>query len=96
MGGGWNSSGYNNDYNYGPNSFSAMMGGLGWGYGVFSWIFMAFFWVLIIAVIILLARRIAGVRHYDGQRNSLDILKERYAKGEITKEEFKSMKKELG
>jgi len=54
--------------------------------------FMIFFWVLIIALIALLLRRRS--HHYDGN-SAMDILKDRYAKGEITKQQYEEMKKDL-
>jgi putative membrane protein len=73
-----------------------MMGGfcdMGWGglFG-FGWIFMIVFWGLVIWGILALVQNERGRR--DG-RNTTDIIKERYAKGEITKEEFERMKKDL-
>ena len=67
-----------------------------WGGGVwFGWIF----WVAIIALIIYLVvnqgnknKQINIPPHQD---SPLDILKKRYAKGEITKEQFDQMKKDL-
>jgi putative membrane protein len=76
----------------------------GWGVGVG----MFFFWVIAIFLVIGLIRMIVW-RGHSGQYShwmggghhgmmgdrSLDILKERYAKGEITKEQFEQMKKDL-
>ena len=47
------------------------------------------FWVLIVMLIIRLVRR-GGHHHHDRERGSaaLDVLEERYARGEITREEF--------
>ena len=81
------------------NSWGNMWGG---GFG-FGWIFMLVFWGLVIWGIIALVR--GGTGHgcwgghnHDGHKqnnNALDILKERYAKGEINKEEFEAKKKDL-
>ncbi len=66
----------------------------GWfGFGL-SWIFGLIWWVLIIFGIVMLIR---WLRHYPHQGNgkALDILEERYAKGEIAREEYLKMKSDL-
>lgn len=77
------------------------MGGLGFGFG---WIFMLLFWGLIIWAIFALVRGVSGhgccgshSRNEHGHKgsNAMDILKERYAKGDISKEDFEKMKKDL-
>ena len=57
-----------------------------------------FFIAIIVAVIILIVWLLKKKSHSEGESKSrvLDILKERYAKGEITKEQFEAMKKDLG
>jgi putative membrane protein len=56
--------------------------------------FMMLFWlILIVAVIYLLFRRTGGnFSHSGGNSEALEILKMRYAKGEITEEEYVSRK----
>jgi putative membrane protein len=52
------------------------------------------FLIIVIAIVIRLIRGGSGYHHYYKDR-SMEILKERYAKGEITKEQFEQMKKDL-
>ena len=70
---------------------------LGWGFGgIVMMLAMVAFWIGIIWLIIYAVR--GGDRKNDvsGSKSPMDILKERYAKGEINKEEFESKKKDLG
>lgn len=59
---------------------------------------MIFWWLLIIALLLTAIRVImrGRVKQSNNQNGSpLEILKRRYAKGEITKEEFKERKNDL-
>lgn len=69
----------------------------GWGFGGMGFIFMAFWWVLIIALIVLGIRWLVRQPQDNQQQThtALDTLKERYAKGEIDKREFEEKKKDL-
>ena len=63
-----------------------------------GWIFMLIFWALVIAALIYLVRWLVSRNSpggNDGRPAPLDILKERYARGEISREEFEQMKKDL-
>jgi putative membrane protein len=75
------------------------LGGLGFGFG---WIFVIIFWLLIIFAALALVRGLSGHscwhnlgENKDKGNKALDILKERYAKGEVNKEDFEKMKKDL-
>jgi putative membrane protein len=65
--------------------------------GAFGMSFMSIFWVgIIILVIALVWPHIKKGKNPEGSRNSsLDILKERYARGEINKEEYEGKKRDL-
>jgi len=69
----------------------------GWGMGFgFGWIAMIIFWALLILGVIYLIKMIAGGSKKEGQKETaIDILKMRYAKGEISKEEFEKIKDDL-
>ncbi len=68
----------------------------GWGWMWFGWVL----WLILIAVIIWAVVRFtssaSGRSHSTPpQESALDILKKRYARGEISREEFEQMKKDL-
>lgn len=83
--------------------------GYGTGFG-FGWIFMVIFWGLVIWGVIALIRGLNRGDHggccggygkeekqdmLSGKNSAMDILKERYAKGEINKMEYEEKKKDL-
>lgn len=71
----------------------------GWGWGMgFGMISVVLFWVLVILGIVILVRWIAAGSPGAGQpptKTALDILKERYARGEIGREEFEQKKRDI-
>ncbi|MEW6569742.1 MAG: SHOCT domain-containing protein [Nitrospirota bacterium] len=76
-------------------------GMMGWGYGM-GWLWTIItiaFWVLVIIGIIFLIRWLAVSsktrQEGRGEDSALDILRKRYARGEINKEEFEQRKKDL-
>ena len=78
-----------------------MMSGIYGGWSIVGMILMFVFWALIITGIILLIVWIVRRVSYPGRDLSrtdkaIEILKERYARGEINKEDFEKMKKDMG
>jgi len=74
--------------------------GWGWGHMFFGSFMMLLFWGALIILIVLAVRYMGGgpARAGDGpaQKNrAIDILEERYARGEIDKEEFEERKQLL-
>ncbi len=72
-----------------------MMGGFGW-----MWlmpIFFILFWGLVIWGIVALVRGLSGPRGADSSKadSALEVLRKRYARGEINKEEYEEKKKDL-
>jgi putative membrane protein len=71
-------------------------GGWGWGMG-FGGIFMILFWALVVFGIVALAKWIFSAGNPGGGagRRPLDVLKERYARGEINREQYEQMRRDL-
>ena len=74
-----------------------MMGN--WGMGWFGMIFMMIFWVLVIVALVFLIKWLIqttgrGKAAAQTSSGAVEILKQRYARGEIDKAEFESMKRE--
>jgi putative membrane protein len=73
----------------------------GWGWGMgFGMIGVVLFWVLVVTGIVMMVKWIVGSSSSGPSqppgRTALDILKERYALGEIDKQEFDEKKRDLG
>ena len=75
-----------------------MMSGWGMGFGLFGWLMMLLIWILIIVGVVLVVRWFINEgmpKRLRTEETALDILKKRYARGEIGKEQFETMKREL-
>ena len=92
--------GYGRGGPYGGRMGPGMMGGFGFGWGIVALLF----WALVIGGVVFLIVRLldqnpspAGPHARERQQSdsALDILRERYARGEITKEEFDQMRRDL-
>ena len=94
-------------WGYGPGSGYGMMGGgFGYGMGPFGIIIWVLIMIAVVAVVVWLVRSIVVGGHHPmmhmmpplGSRRStgLDVLKERYAKGEINRDEYLAKKRDIG
>jgi putative membrane protein len=70
-----------------------MMGG-GFGFGI-PGLGMVLFWGLIIVAVVLVARSLSGSQERGSQKSAREILDERYARGEIGKQEYEERKQAL-
>jgi putative membrane protein len=75
----------------------------GWGMG-FGFLLMILFWLLIVVGVVVLIRwlllqsragRDLGAEERPRARTALEILQERYARGEIERDEFEQKKRDL-
>jgi putative membrane protein len=66
-----------------------------WGWGIGMMLMMLLFWGLVIAGLVLAVRWFLDQGRHARSTTALEILKQRYAKGEINKEEFEAKKRDL-
>jgi putative membrane protein len=71
------------------------MGWMGGFWGIGMMFMMLFFWILIIAGLVLGVRWLLSQDRERRSDSALEILRQRYARGEINKEEFEAKKKDL-
>ncbi len=102
MGGyGGSMMGYDRSGYYDPAYGASMMNGYGYGgsmmgYGGFGFPFQILWWILVALAVVTVVRWFSGGPAQWGRgASALDVLNDRYAKGEINKEEFESKKKDL-
>ncbi|MBA7708887.1 hypothetical protein ES703_117792 [subsurface metagenome] len=91
---GFFSFGITQPYSCGFSMHGGPYGMMGFGYGgIIMWIIF----LIIIGLVVYLILRNTGFKGFEisDRETPLDILKRRYAQGEITKEEFDNMKKDL-
>lgn len=92
--------------NFGNRNYSMMTwGGIGGGWGILTMILAVIFWVIFWAIVIVATIALVRWLYMKFFRGELwilgkrempeDILKLRYAKGEISKEQYEAMKKEV-
>ena len=69
-----------------------------WGFGFGHWFFGILFWIVVLLILVGLVRVIGGFGSRGCRRHKtpLEILEERYARGEIEQEEFERRKRDLG
>jgi putative membrane protein len=79
---------------WGYDHMNWMMNGWGMGFGFI-------FWVLILAAIVggivwlVRAQPLAGSQRRDGRSTGLELLEERYARGEISRDEYLQKKRDI-
>ncbi|HMN14523.1 MAG TPA: SHOCT domain-containing protein [Bellilinea sp.] len=74
--------------------------GYGMGWHWLGWLGMAFFWLILVLLVLAAVKYLMGNRRSnapDGERkpDALAILEERYARGEIDREEFLKKRDDL-
>ncbi len=75
-----------------------MDGGFHWGWMLIGGLMMLLFWGGLIALAVVIIRSFSGGTSDSGQsrdKPALQIVEERYAKGEISQEEFEAIRADL-
>lgn len=66
-----------------------------WGWGLGMMVLMLLFWVLVIVGLVVGIRWLLGQGRESRSDSALEILRQRYARGEINKEEFEARRRDL-
>lgn len=69
--------------------------GWGWGMGFGSFGMIIFLVLIILGIVYFIKLVTRGRKKEEKEETALEILKKRYAKGEINKEEFEAKKKDI-
>ena len=80
------------EWGWGPHPMWWMWGT--WGFGMM--LFMLVFWGLVIVGVVLGIRWLVSQGRGPRSDSALEILRQRYARGEINKDEFEAKKRDLG
>lgn len=73
------------------------MSGMGWWGPGFSGIFMILWWGLVILGTVTLVRWLLSLPRGGGaDKSALDLLKERYARGDMDRDEFERTRRDIG
>jgi putative membrane protein len=76
---------------------SKMMGYRDFGaMGGVGWVWMGLFWVVVLGAVIWGVRALSGRRASSPDPGALEILRQRYARGEIGEAEYEQAKRTLG
>jgi putative membrane protein len=69
--------------------------GMGWGWGTVGMVHMMVFWTFVVLVVLMLVRWLASGHLPAPGHSAREILEERYARGELTHDQFEQMKADL-
>lgn len=72
-----------------------MMWDVGWTMGGFGWVFMAAWWALFVAAIVWLVRGVSDDRRGPGPSSARRILDERFASGDLSRDEYEERRRVL-
>lgn len=61
----------------------------------FGFLSMVLFWAVLVAGLILVGKWLLGLDPMSREDSALELLKKRYARGEINRQEFEAMKRDL-
>lgn len=79
-------------HGYGGHMWSGF-DGMSWGWIGLGLVHMGLFWIVVILGIMVLARWLGAGS--GSERDPVAILKERYSRGEVTRDQFEQMKRDL-